>query len=100
MSIQKLFDKVLELEHGEIITLTFQNEKDLNSKRTMLFREKKLYEKRTRNKAFKAIFITKEVKTKEGIFKIHLSTSGTLLDFLTTAVVKDKEGNETPINLD
>jgi len=99
--VSKLFDKVLTLESGEVIELTFQTEKDLVSKKTMLFREKRKYEQRMKDTvSFKSFFIGQEVNKKRGVFKLKLSTNGTSLDWLTSAIIRDKEGDESKLEVE
>lgn len=100
-AVSALFDKVLTLNEGEVITLKFDSLKDMLSKKTMLFREKRKYEARMKNvPSFKSFFIGQTVKDKEGIYILRLSTNGTSLDWLTNAVIKRKEGEIVPLELD
>jgi hypothetical protein len=100
-AVSVLFDKVLTLDEGEIITLKFDSLKEMLCKKTMLFREKRKYEARMSNvPSFKSFFIGQTVKEKEGVYIIRLSTNGTSLDWLTNAVIKSKEGEVVPLELD
>jgi hypothetical protein len=100
-AIRHLFDKVLTLQEGETIILTFENAKDLMSKKVMLFREKKKYEESLKNVAnFKSFFIGQEINKKTGIFKLKLSTNGTNLDWVTSAMLKQKGGECKPLELE
>lgn len=98
--VSDLFDRLLTLESGQVIELSFDTEKELVSKKTMLFREKKKYEQRMKNVLnFKSIFIGQEVKKRTGVYKLKLSTNGTSLDWITNAVIKTKGGGEEQLNL-
>lgn len=93
--VTQLFDRVLMLEEGEVITLTFNNMKDLASKKTLLFREKRKYEEKLKNSLnFKEIFISQDASTKT----LKLSTNGTSLDWLSTATITVGE-SKTPLEL-
>lgn len=89
--IKELFDKVLELKDGEVITLSFINSNDLNSKRTMLVRERKKYEE-TLGDAKQDVFIHREMDTKKKVFRLHLSSSGSMLDWMAGAVIRSQDG--------
>lgn len=98
--IARLFDKVLELTDGDVITLTFTSEKDMNSKRVMLFREKRKYEMATGSLGT-TIFIRQDTAGRaDGIFKLHMSVSGSDLDWITNATVTSRTGIERPLGLE
>jgi ABC-type multidrug transport system ATPase subunit len=99
-AIKLLFDRVLLLDEGETIILNFKTEKDLRSKKVMLFREKTKYEKALNGASFKAIFIGQKVDKVKGVFELKLSTNGTDLDWLSDAIVKRRGGETKPLDLE
>lgn len=98
--VSTLFDRLLTLESGQTIELTFDNHSDFMSKKTMLFREKKKYEQRMKNVLnFKTIFIGQKVDKKTDTYRIKLSTNGTSLDWLTSAILKTKGDEDKKLDL-
>lgn len=89
--ISPLFDRILELKNGEVITLNFATENDMNSKRAMLTRERKKYEEAVGDDR-QAVFIHRETDKRKGIFRLHLSSSGSMLDWMQNATIKNKDG--------
>jgi hypothetical protein len=93
-AVSLLFDRVLLLNEGEEIIVNFCNENDLKSKRTLLFKEKKLYEERMNKRLVtKGIKIHQEIKPDKQMFRLKLSCSGDSLEWLNDAVVRTKEGD-------
>lgn len=98
--VSTLFDRLLTLESGQTIELTFDNHSDFMSKKTMLFREKKKYEQRMKNVLnFKTIFIGQKVDKKTDKYLIKLSTNGTSLDWLTSAIIKTRGDEDKKLDL-
>lgn len=98
--VSALFDRLLTLESGQVIELSFDSYGEFNSKKVMLFREKRQYEKRMKNVInFKSIFIGQKVDKKNGTYLLKLSTNGTSLDWLTNAVIKQKGGETKALDL-
>ena len=98
--VSDLFDRLLALAPGERITIPFDSQAELRSKKTMLYKEKRAYELSLKGKLLrKSIFITEEVVTKEGMFKLHLSTSAETMGWLSKAVLVSDEGAVKPLKV-
>jgi len=98
--VSDLFDKVLQLKPGERITIPFKTVGEMKSKKTMLFREKKAYEESLQGSLLrKSIFITQELRTKDNVFKLHLSTTAETMDWLSGAVIVEEGGGVKPLTV-
>lgn len=96
VTIKDLFDKVLELKGGDVIVLNFVTEKDMLSKAVMLQRERKRYDEQLGEQS---VFIHKETDRKKGVFRIHLSSSGSVLDWIQNAVIKSPDGKTRALEM-
>lgn len=91
--VSQVFDQVLLLKEGEKLVLQFDTPEDRESKRIMLYREKRKYEAAHKGANFKTFFIACRGNAKKGEYLLELSTNGSSLDWLATAVIK-KQGEE------
>lgn len=86
-AIQRLFDKLVQLAPNEQIVLKFQSMEELTSKKTLIYREKSLYEAKAKGNAV-AIGIKQDCKPFVNRFQLTLSVMEE--NWLSSAVVQNK----------
>lgn len=92
-AISELFDRVLDLKPTERITIPFESDKVMRSKKTQLYKAKAEYEKNPNGPLLrKYVAINSEVNAEKKVFKLHLSVTEDTVDWLKKAVIVRETG--------